>query len=116
MTNTRIALAELPPVITAYLSAHRRHDAVAALTYCSDDIEITDEGRTYRGAEQVTAWMGRTSTEFTYTSEIIGAERVDEQRWVVTHRVVGNFPGSPVDLRFDITLADSLITSVTIAP
>jgi ketosteroid isomerase-like protein len=112
---TTIRIQDLPAVVTGYLAAHRARDAEAALSFCAPDVEITDEGHTYRGAEEITAWMRRTSARFTYTSEVTGAQRLDDEHFVAVHHLVGDFPGSPVDLGFTITLDDDRITRVVIA-
>jgi hypothetical protein len=51
--------------------------------------------------------------KYTYTREPFALEQV-EGCYVVTSRVAGNFPGSPVDLRFRICLERGLIASLEI--
>ncbi|NEE61243.1 nuclear transport factor 2 family protein, partial [Streptomyces sp. SID8455] len=41
---------------------------------------------------------------YTYTTELLGAQRTDAERWTVTQRLEGDFPGGLVDLRFQFAL------------
>jgi hypothetical protein len=56
------------------------------------------------------------SSKFTYTVEVVDAEPTAADSYVVTARLEGNFPGSPVDLRFQFGLRDGLIAALEIAP
>jgi hypothetical protein len=40
----------------------------------------------------------------------------DGERFIVTGHVTGNFPGSPIDLRYVFTLRDGAIVRLEIAP
>ncbi|MGB1560003.1 MAG: hypothetical protein ACPHN2_00750 [Sinimarinibacterium flocculans] len=50
-----------------------------------------------------------------YTTEPVSFEKAD-RRYVVTSRVTGTFPGSPVDLRFTFSLERGRIASLVITP
>jgi len=56
-----------------------------------------------------------TSTKYEYTSEPVACEEKDGII-VVTSHLVGNFPGSPVDLRFFFKLEGDKIASLEIVP
>ncbi|MEU4690808.1 nuclear transport factor 2 family protein [Actinoplanes sp. NPDC023714] len=77
---------------------------------------VTDDGRTYRGEDEIRGWQRRAAGEFTYTAELIGATRVDDTHYELVQHLEGDFPGGVVDLRYRFTLADGLITSLVIAP
>ena len=53
--------------------------------------------------------------ESSYTTELIGAQRVDDAHWVVTNRLEGDFPGGVAELDYRFTLADDLIAQLVIA-
>jgi hypothetical protein len=55
------------------------------------------------------------SKEYEYTSEPFACETKDGKT-VVTSRLTGRFPGSPVDLRFLFTLEAGRISSPEIIP
>ena len=55
------------------------------------------------------------TAKFRYTVERLGA-RVSGNQTMVTGRVTGDFPGSPVDLQYRFTLEGDKIARLEIAP
>lgn len=74
---------------------------------------VVDEGHTYRGSAAIRAWKEGTSTKYIYTTTPFASANVDG-RTVITSHLVGNFPGSPVDVRYFFTLAGGRISALTI--
>jgi len=105
----------LPATITNYLTAHTARDLDTAMQSYADDAVVTDDGKTYRGRDEIRAWLGRAATEYSYTSELVAARRVDDTTYVATHHLEGDFPGGTVDLDFTFTLDDDLIVRLVIA-
>src|SRR5262249_17787996 len=60
---------------------------------------VKDEGRTHRGRAAIKQWKEEVSTRYQYTSEPFACDTSDGIV-VVTCRLTGTFPGSPVNLRF----------------
>lgn len=114
--NESIGTRDLPAVISSYLTAHQARDLDPALAGYTEDAIVVDEGKTYRGKPEIRAWLARGASEYTYTIELVAAERVDDQHYVATHHLEGNFPGGIVDLRFQFTLLDGLIAELVIEP
>ena len=111
-----IDTSALPAVITDYLVAHRARDLDPALAAYTDDAVAVDEGQTYRGKDEIRQWLSHTAGEYTYTSELIATQRVDDDHFVAVHHYEGNFPGGVVDLRFRFTLRDGRIAELVIEP
>lgn len=111
-----IQTAALPEVITRYLAAHQARDLDPAMACYADDAVTVDEGHTYRGKREIRDWLGRAASEYTYTIELVAAQRVDDEHYVAVHHLEGDFPGGVVDLRFRFTLRAGLITELTIEP
>lgn len=90
----------LPEVVVAYLDARddQRHDDAAA-TFAAD-ATVLDDGRTYRGIEEIRNWIGRSSIEFTYTGTRIGQQTPDGTHTTVRVRIDGNFPGGTATLQY----------------
>jgi hypothetical protein len=102
----------LPDPINAYFAADRR--GVDAVIRCfTTQAVVRDEGRTYAGLDAIKAWRMATATAYTYTSEPFAMEQTDGYH-VVMSRVTGNFPGSPLDLRYRFRLERGLIDSLEI--
>ena len=87
-----------------------------AITHCfTEQAVVQDEGRTHSGHAAIKAWKLDASSKYSYSSEPIGLEE-KAGGYVVTSRVTGSFPGSPVDLRFAFRLERGKIAFLEIAP
>ncbi len=76
---------------------------------------MKDEGHTYKGRAAIKEWKTDASAKYEYTCEPFACEEKDGKK-VVTSHLVGNFPGSPVDLRFFFKLEGDKIASLEIIP
>ena len=74
---------------------------------------VKDEGQTYIGREAIGLWRTEASAKYSYVS-VPHTIVSDGDRTVVTSRLTGNFPGSPVDLRFFFLLKDDKIAQLEI--
>ncbi len=90
-------------------------DGEAVARCFTNDAVVKDEGRTYTGLEAIKRWRAEVSTKYTYTSEPFALEQRGGIT-VVTSRLTGNFPGSPVDLRFFFCLERGKIAALEIMP
>ncbi|GAA3555759.1 hypothetical protein GCM10022197_08680 [Microlunatus spumicola] len=115
-TPTPVQPTQLPATVRTFLTAHVAGDADTAIRSFAPDAALVDEGKTFRGAREVLDFLRHAGGEFTYTTELVGAERTDDAHWVAVNRLEGDFPGGVVDLRYRFTLADDLITELIIAP
>jgi hypothetical protein len=111
-----ISPSQLPESITCYLVAHQARDVDTAIGWYTDDATVLDDGKTYRGLQQIRDWLAAAASEYTYTTELTGARRVDDQHYVAIHHLEGNFPGGVVDLQFTFALRDGRISQLTIEP
>jgi ketosteroid isomerase-like protein len=106
---------ELPDVIRSYLAAHATRDTDAALRTFGPDAVVTDEGRTFRGTDEVRSFLSDAGAEFEYTTELVGSERLGDGHWVVHNRLEGDFPGGVADLSYRFTIDGDRITELVIA-
>ncbi|HEX3791778.1 MAG TPA: nuclear transport factor 2 family protein [Pseudonocardiaceae bacterium] len=106
----------VPEVIVSYFRASTEGDVDALLACFTEDAAVTDEGRTVHGHTEIRTWRKNVATAFTYTMEFLAAEQTGPAEHVSTYRLVGDFPGSPVDLRFRFELRGELIAALEIAP
>ena len=88
----------LPKPIAAYFAADRG-DGEAVSQCFTENAVVKDEGHTHKGRAAIKEWKTEASAKYEYTSEPFACEE-KEGKTVVTSHLVGNFPGSPVDLRF----------------
>jgi len=105
---------ELPEPIAAYFAADKIGAEAVASCFTNQGV-VKDEGHTYSGLDAIRQWKSQASTKYHYTIEPLGAQQV-EGSTVVTSRLTGNFPGSPVTVRFFFRLERSKIASLEIIP
>jgi hypothetical protein len=104
----------LPEPIAAYFDADK-HDGEAVIRCFTEQANVKDEGRTHSGSAAIKAWKNDSSSKYAYTSEPFAVVEQDG-RWVVTSRLTGNFPGSPLDMRFAFRLERDKIANLEITP
>jgi len=104
----------LPTPITAYFTADDV-DAEAVSQCFTENAVVKDEGHTHKGRAAIKAWKTDASAKYQYTCEPLACEEKDG-RTIVTCHLVGNFPGSPADLRFFFKLEGDKIESLEVIP
>ena len=105
---------DLPRAIANYFAADA--DGAETLSQCfTEDAVVKDEGQTYNGRAAIKEWKAHASEKYQYTSEPLALDQQD-RKTVVTSRLIGNFPGSPVNLRFFFELDGEKIKSLEIIP
>jgi hypothetical protein len=103
----------LPEPIATYVAAENADDAATPATCFAADAEVRDEGRTIQGVEAIMAWKAESKRKYQHTVEPLDVTEADGKT-VLTARVAGQFPGSPVELRFAFGLANGRIASLEI--
>jgi hypothetical protein len=103
----------LPPVIIAYWSAANAARIDEAAACFGADAVVFDESRTHQGSAAIRSWMEETRRQYQPVVEPLRAEERDG-RHLVTARVSGTFPGSPVELDYAFTLREGHILRLEI--
>jgi len=103
---------DLPEPIGAYFAADKRDGESVARCFTKDAV-VKDEGNTYTGQQEIRRSRTEVTTKYTYTSEPFAVEDANGLTLVKNH-LVGNFPGSPVDLRFFFRLERGKISFLEI--
>ena len=111
---THIDPTDLPATIRSYLAAHATGDADTAIQAFSPDAVVVDQGRTFRGTDQVLDFLHNAGGEFSYTTELVGTARVDDEHWVAVNHLEGNFPGGVADVTYHLTIDGDHITELSI--
>jgi hypothetical protein len=105
--------ATLPAPIATYFAAANAHDSAAIVACFTADAVVHDEGREMRGYAAIRGWKEQTDAKYRPQFQVTDATRADS-RTVVTVEVTGDFPGSPIALHFDFTLAGEKIAVLNI--
>jgi hypothetical protein len=106
---------ELTAPIGAYIAGSNAHDATACAACFTDDAIVRDEDRERQGNAAIRAWVEEVSRKYRHTVDVLDVAEMDGQT-IVIGRVAGNFPGSPVELRYAFTLAGEKIARLEISP
>ena len=104
----------LPKPVAAYFTADAGDSQTLSECF-TDDAVVKDEGQTHNGRTAIRKWKESASAKYQYTCEPLACEQHGEKT-VVTSRVTGNFPGSPLHLRFFFVLKGDKIASLEIIP
>lgn len=103
---------KLPPPIDRYFTAGSGDEEFIARCFTEHAV-VKDEGQTHNGLAAIKQWKAASSKKYAYTSEPFACED-SGSKTIVTCRVTGNFPGSPVNLRFFFGLESHKIASLEI--
>ncbi len=104
---------QLPKPIEIYLAAENAEDADALAMCFAPDAIVVDEGRTIEGLNAIKAWTLETKKKYQHPVEPTAiAERGGKT--VVTTRLAGNFPGSPIKVDFVFRLEGGKIAALEI--
>ena len=103
---TAVDISDLPGIVMSYLTASQGTDPGSAIALFTADATVTDSGTDYTGTVEILDFLQRATTEFEYTSTLIGAERQGSTATAI-NRLEGNFPGGIVDLRYTFSLDDT---------
>ena len=109
-----MAELNLPEPIAAYFAADTRDGEAVARCFTKRAV-VKDEGHTHSGIAAIKAWKTAASAKYSYTSEPFALEHKDGC-YIITSRLTGNFPGSPVDLRYAFRLERGKIAFLEIKP
>lgn len=103
---------ELAPVIAAFFHASNTREFSDFLSLFTPDAHVNDEANDHYGAE-IAQWIDRATADTKPTADVTGITG-DGEQFIITAEVSGNFPGSPVQLRYDFTLKDGKIATLLI--
>lgn len=102
----------LPEPIATYFDADQRDGEAVARCFTQHAV-VKDEGHIHMGPAAIRAWKTAASAKYSYTSKPFAVERKDGT-YIITSRLSGNFPGSPVDLRYAFRLRRGKIAQLEI--
>jgi hypothetical protein len=104
---------ELPEPVAGYFAADQSTAKKSAVRYFTETAIVVDEGKTYVGHQAIQSWMEESSTKYSYVVDPFELTTLDRQIVVSAH-LTGNFPGSPIDLRYRFEIFDGKIAKLEI--
>ena len=104
---------DLPTPIAIYIAAENSGDPKALAECFAEDAVVRDESQTIEGLVAIKQWKAETKKKYRHTIEPLALAQEDGKT-IVTNRLTGNFPGSPIELEFVFTLDGDKITFLEI--
>ena len=104
---------DLPKPIAEYFGAEKAHDANALAGCFVEDGVVHDEGGTFNGTTAIREWNAAARRKYHHTVTPLSALEHDGAT-IVSARVAGDFPGSPVTLDHVFRLEGDKIASLEI--
>ena len=106
----------LPDVISRYFERDADRDIDSIVSLFAGDATVIDEGEERHGTGEIRGWQTGAASKYTYTTEITDTEALGPDRYLVSGRLTGNFPGGTADLKWEFSIAGQQITRLVIAP
>jgi hypothetical protein len=106
-------MMKLPTPIALYIDAENRDDTEALAQCFAENAVVRDEGETIEGLAAIEQWKAETKRKYQHTIEPLASAQKDGKT-IVTNRLTGNFPGSPIELEFVFKLDGDKIASLEI--
>jgi SnoaL-like domain len=104
---------DLPTPIALYIAAENRGDTEALAECFIEDAVVRDEDQTIEGLRAIKHWKAETAKKYQHTIEPLACAEQDG-KMIVTNRLTGNFPGSPIELEFVFMLDGDKIATLEI--
>jgi hypothetical protein len=109
-----MSATSLPGTVAAYFDGANAQDPHAVAACFDENAVVRDEGRKRHGIAAIRDWAEEVSAKYRPIVDVLGVAEEDGKT-IVTGRVSGNFPGSPIDLRYAFTLQGKKIGRLEIA-
>lgn len=103
----------LPTVVKSLVAAQQRHDSEAYAKCFAPNANVSDEGRTHKGYDEIRRWISHANAKYNTFMEAIDY-RESPSGGVLKARVSGTFEGSPTVLTYHLKFEKNLISSLKI--
>ena len=112
MPTNADAPVDLPAPIMAYFTTDAADAGGVGRCFTENGVVI-DERREHKGRHAIARWKIEATAKYHYTSEPLTVDVSGGYVTVIT-RVTGEFPGSPIALRYRFTLEGDKVASLEI--
>jgi hypothetical protein len=106
-------IENLPKPIALYISAENIGDATLFDECFAEHAVVRDENETHTGLAAIKKWKAETKKKYQHSVDALSIAETGS-KFVVTNRLTGNFPGSPIELEFVFTLVGDKVVSLEI--
>ena len=103
----------LPKVIADLVAAQNSFDSVAYAKCFAETAVVFDEGRTHNGRKEIEEWIADANNRYEAVIKPLSFEEKETES-IFKAETTGNFPGSPIVLRYHLEIVDELIQSLKV--
>ena len=104
---------KLPSAIATYWTEANAGRCAAAAACFAPDAVVRDEGESHAGPAAILGWIEATRKKYHPKVEPLRAKAKGD-RQIVTAKISGTFPGSPIELDYEFTLQKGKILSLQV--
>ncbi|MDQ0782181.1 nuclear transport factor 2 family protein [Chryseobacterium sp. W4I1] len=101
----------LPNIVSKLVKAQNEFDSHAYADCFTETAVVHDEGKTHKGKTEIQNWIDTANKEYKASMKPLG---YNETGHVLSAEISGNFPGSPVILKYHFEFSEGLIESLKI--
>lgn len=105
---------ELPLLAENYIRLSNAHDAEGVARCFSAAAEVHDDGGVHRGSAEIRDWCQASNDKYAPTI-VVADYQATNTGGIVTGDVHGDFPGSPLRMRFDFRFSATAIDTLEIS-
>jgi hypothetical protein len=106
-------IENLPKPIALYVAAENSGDTNLFDQCFAQNAVVRDENETHKGLAEIKKWKTETKTKYQHTIDPLRIAEMNG-KFIVTNRLIGNFPGSPIELDFVFTIQGEKMVSLEI--
>jgi len=102
---------QLPNIISELVKTQKEFNSAAYADCFAEDAQVSDEGKTHSGKAEIEKWIDKSNKENKATMEPVD---YDEKQDILSAKIAGSFPGSPLILKFHFKIADGKIQALKV--
>lgn len=106
-------MKDIPEVVSAYFDADQVNDVDALNQIFSDVATVEDENIQHHGIVEIRTWWLTVKEKYEHFLKALEVSNTDHISTVLT-QVSGNFPNSPVTLKFQFTVENGKVVKLRI--
>lgn len=96
----------LPNIISELVKAQNVFDSEAYANCFTENAQVFDEGKTHNGKAEIEQWIDKSNKDYRATMEPVA---YDEKENILSAKISGSFPGSPLVLKFHFKIDEGKI-------
>lgn len=101
----------LPKVVEQLVKTQNEFDSAAYAQCFTETAVVVDEGKTHTGRPAIEQWIDKANKDYRATMKPL---EYSETEQILSSEVSGNFPGSPIVLKYHYEFEDGLIQALRI--